>query len=67
ADRLLATRLGTAAAALVADGVSGVMVAARGEGTKPVPLAEVAGKVKMVPGDHAWIDTARQLGTGLGD
>ncbi|MDR1712357.1 MAG: 6-phosphofructokinase [Propionibacteriaceae bacterium] len=67
ADRLLATRLGTAAAELVADGVSGVMVAARGQGTEAVPLTEVAGKVKMVPADHDWIKTARQVGTGLGD
>jgi 6-phosphofructokinase 1 len=67
ADRLLATKLGTAAAGLVADGVSGVMVAARGEGTEPVPLTEVAGKLKLVPPDHDWIKTARQVGTGLGD
>jgi 6-phosphofructokinase 1 len=66
-DRLLATRLGTAAAELVAEGIGGVMVAARGEGTEPVPLAEVAGKTKYVPPDHEWIQTARQVGTGLGD
>ncbi|WP_263731885.1 6-phosphofructokinase [Cellulomonas sp. SG140] len=67
ADRLLATRLGAAAADLVATGEFGVMVAARGEGTEAVPLAEVAGKVKLVPTDHAWIAAARQVGTGLGD
>ncbi len=70
ADRLLASRLGTAAADLVARGEygeRGLMVAARGDGTEPVPLEEVAGKVKLVPADHAWVQTARQLGTGLGD
>ncbi|MCW3159004.1 6-phosphofructokinase [Micropruina sonneratiae] len=67
ADRLLATRLGTAAADLVADGEFGVMVAARGDGTQPVPLKEVAGKVKLVPADHEWITAARKVGTGLGD
>lgn len=67
ADRLLATRLGAAAADLVANGEFGVMVAARGEGTEAVPLSEVAGKVKLVPTDHAWIAAARQVGTGLGD
>lgn len=67
ADRLLATRLGAAAADLVAAKEFGYMVAARGEGTVPVPLAEVAGKVKLVPTDHAWIAAARQVGTGLGD
>ena len=38
-DRLLATRLGSAGAQLVADGEFGVMVAARGEDTAAVPLA----------------------------
>ena len=67
ADRLLATRLGTAAADLVAAGEFGYMVAARGDGTEPVPLKEVAGKVKLVPTDHDWITAARKVGTGLGD
>ena len=67
ADRLLATRLGTACADLIHKGVFGVMVAARGEGTEPVPIAEVAGKVKTVPLDHSWIESARRVGTCLGD
>ena len=67
ADRLLASRLGTAAADLVAQDQYGLMVAARGEGTQPVELEKVAGKLKLVPPDHAWVQTARQLGTGLGD
>jgi len=67
ADRLLATRIGAAAADLVAAGEFGVMVAARGEGTEPVPLSEVAGKVKTVPVDHEWVAAARKVGTGLGD
>ena len=67
ADRLLGTRLGAAAADLVAQGQYGFMVAARGDGTEPVPLAEVAGKVKLVPPDHDWIAAARKVGTGLGD
>ena len=36
ADRVLATRLGDAGAQYVADGIFGVMVAARGDGTAPV-------------------------------
>ncbi len=67
ADRFLATRLGTAAADLVAERKFGVMVAARGEGTKPVPLEEIVGKRKVVPLDHPWIASARALGTCLGD
>lgn len=67
ADRLLATRIGAAAADLVAAGEYGLMVAARGEGTEPVPLSEVAGRVKLVPPDHEWVAAARKVGTGLGD
>jgi 6-phosphofructokinase 1 len=67
ADRLLATRLGSAAADLINEGVFGVMVAARGDSTEPVPLEKVAGKRKNVPPDHAWVETARRVGTCLGD
>jgi 6-phosphofructokinase 1 len=67
ADRLLATRLGSAATDLINEGVFGVMVAARGDGTEPVPLEKVAGKRKEVPPDHSWVETARRVGTCLGD
>ena len=67
ADRILATRLGTACADLINQGRFGVMVAARGDDTAPVPLEEVAGKRKSVPRDHSWIQTARRLETCLGD
>ncbi len=67
ADRILATRLGTACADLINEGTFGVMVAARGEETEPVPLEKVAGKRKAVPPDHHWVATARRLGTCLGD
>ncbi len=67
ADRILATRLGSAAADLIAEGVFGVMVAARGDGFEPVPLEKVAGKRKIVPVDHSWVKTARNVGTCLGD
>ncbi len=67
ADRLLATRLGTAAAHLIQDGVFGVMVAARGDRAEPVPLEQVVGRRKVVPLDHPWVQTARDLGVSLGD
>jgi 6-phosphofructokinase 1 len=67
ADRLLATRLGSAGADLISEGVFGVMVAARGEGTEPVPLEQVAGKRRPVPPDHPWVLAARHVGTCLGD
>lgn len=66
-DRLLATRLGAAAADAAAAGQFNVMVAARGDGTELVPLAEVAGVLKSIPLDHPWITAARQVGTSLGD
>ncbi len=67
ADRLLATRLGTACAGLINQNVFGVMVAARGSDTVPVPLEDVVGKRKTVPLDHDWIQTARDIGVCLGD
>lgn len=66
-DRLLATRLGTSCTALINKGIYGVMLAARGESVKPVPLEDVAGKRKTVPLDHIWIKSARGVGTCLGD
>jgi 6-phosphofructokinase len=66
-DRILATRLGTACAALIHEGVSGVMLAARGEEAETVSLDQVVGKIKTVPLDHPWIESARRVGTSLGD
>ncbi len=66
-DRMLATRLGTACAEYIEQGIYGIMVASRGEDTKPVPLKKVVGMKKTVPPDHKWIKTARAVGTCLGD
>lgn len=67
ADRILATRLGTAAADLIAKKHYGVLVASRGDGTRPIPIEEAAGKVKTVPPDHPLILSARRVGTNFGD
>jgi 6-phosphofructokinase 1 len=67
ADRLLATRLGTACADLISEDASGVMVAARGEGAEAMPLEDIAGRKKLVPLDHPWVTSARRVGTNLGD
>jgi 6-phosphofructokinase 1 len=67
ADRLLATRLGSACAEFIHQDRFGVMVASRGEGVEAVPLQQVAGRRKPIPIDHPWIDTARSVGTSLGD
>jgi ATP-dependent phosphofructokinase / diphosphate-dependent phosphofructokinase len=66
ADRLLATRLGNAAADLVAAGQFGCMVAAIGDETRAVPLTDVAGKRRTVPIDHPLVIAAQHVGTCLG-
>lgn len=67
ADRLLGTTLGTMAAKAILDEQFGVMVAARGYGAKLVPLKSVAGFKKLVSMNHPWIESARIVGTNLGD
>ncbi len=66
-DRLLATRLGTACVGYIEQDIYGIMVAARGESTEPVPLAQVVDQRKTVPLDHPWVDSARRVGTSFGD
>lgn len=67
ADRALATRLGTAAARLIHQNETGILVAARGDGTEAVPLESTAGRKKLVPPDHPWVKAARHVGTAFGD
>ncbi len=67
ADRVLSTKLGTACVRLIEEGVFGVMVAVQGRRVVTVPLKEVVNTRKVVPLDHAWIESARSVGTCLGD
>jgi len=67
ADRMLATRLGTACTEYLHKEKFGIMVAAKGETTEAVPLEKVAGVKKLVPLDHDWVKSARAVGTSLGD
>ncbi len=67
ADRLLATQLGTAATDSIAEGKTGVMIAARNGEAVQVPLKKIAGNRKSVPLDHPWIESARRLGIEFGD
>jgi 6-phosphofructokinase 1 len=48
-DRILATRFGSRAADLVAEGGFGRMVALRGDEVADVPLAEAVADLKLVP------------------
>ena len=64
----LADRYGLALEAVMRDdGVHGVMVSVKGDNCVPVGLAEVAGKLRRVPLDHPWIESARLVGTCLGN
>jgi 6-phosphofructokinase len=67
ADRILSTCFGTRAAELVLEGRFGNMVAKRGEQYVAVPLAEVAGKKRLVTLDHPWVNSAREVSTCMGD
>jgi len=67
ADRVLATRLGTACADFIAKGVFGTLVAARGDDVEAVPLKDIVGKLKYVPPDHPWLTCARRVGICMGD
>lgn len=66
-DRLLASKLGSAATDLIEKEQYGVLVASQGDGYVPLPLEDVVGRRKTVPPDHEWIATARRLGICLGD
>ena len=66
-DRLLGSMIGGSTAALIAEGMSGVMVSVKGQATKPVKLETVVNKRRTVPADHLWVKTARRVGTCLGD
>jgi len=67
ADRVLATRLGSACIEYVEKGQFGIMVAARGDRFEAVPLKDVVGKKHIVPVDHPWVLSARRVNTCLGD
>ena len=66
-DRVLCTRLGATAARFIKEKTFGVMVGMVGGQCVPVPLAEVAGKLKSVPVDCDEIKAARQIGSSFGD
>ena len=66
-DRLLCTLMGTKAAELLAEGTYNVMVSLKNGQCVPVPLENVAGKKKLVPIDHDWVQSARLTGICMGD
>ncbi|HXG11444.1 MAG TPA: ATP-dependent 6-phosphofructokinase [Gemmataceae bacterium] len=66
-DRILATRFGTHAAELLAQGKYNRMVCLKGSEVTSVPIELVAGKLKLVPPDHPLLRAARRVGTNFGD
>jgi len=66
-DRVLATRFGGAAVALLQRGVFGKMVANNPPDIVPIPLADVVGRTKTVPLDYDLLKTARSIGVSFGD
>lgn len=66
-DRVLATQLGAAAARLIREKQYGFMCASIHGEIVPVPLEEVAGKLKKVPADCPAIGYARDIGVSFGN
>ncbi|MBI5881583.1 MAG: 6-phosphofructokinase [Elusimicrobia bacterium] len=66
-DRLLATRLGSAAVRLVAEGKFNRMVALRTPRIVSIPLTQAIKRLKTVPLDHDTITSARAMGISFGD
>ncbi len=67
ADRILASRLGSAAVDRVVGRRWNRMVAIRRDRVTDVALSRIAGKVKHVPRGHELIGMARSVGTAFGD
>ncbi|AGL01433.1 6-phosphofructokinase [Desulfoscipio gibsoniae] len=66
-DRILATRYGTGAVNLIAEGQFGSMVCLKGQNIKSAPLEQAIGESHTVPVDGELVRVARQLGICLGD
>lgn len=65
-DRNLSTRMGGHATELIANGQFGRMIALCGDDISSVPLAEVAGKLKLVTEDHDLVIQGRRMGVCFG-
>jgi len=65
-DRNLSTSFGATAAAMVASGQFGQMVAYQGGSFTSIELSEVANKTRTVPLSNRLLQSARALGTSFG-
>lgn len=66
-DRVLSSRFGAAAAQMILDKDYGNMVGMKNGEIVRIPLADVAGKLKMVDPDSSIIKEAKALGISFGD
>ncbi|MCI5622435.1 6-phosphofructokinase [Anaerostipes sp.] len=66
-DRMIASRVGAAAAKLILNKEYGYMVALIDGETKKIPLEEIAGKLKYVNPDCKMIQEAKLMGISFGD
>ncbi len=66
-DRILSTRIGSAAAKMIMKDEYGYMVGIVNGKTRKVPLEECAGKLKMVTSDAQEIKDAKRIGISFGD
>jgi len=66
-DRVISSRLGAAAGEFIMKGKFGIMVGIKNNKIVPVPLEDVAGKLKMVDPDDPIIKEAKSLGICFGD
>ena len=66
-DRVISSRLGAAAAELIIKEQYGYMAAIKNGEIVPVPLSEVAGKLKVVDPNSSIIKEAKALGICFGD
>ncbi len=66
-DRALATAMGTEAVKLMIAGEYNRMASMKAGEITSVPLEAVAGKTRKVPAGHPLIESARMVGTCLGD
>jgi ATP-dependent phosphofructokinase / diphosphate-dependent phosphofructokinase len=65
-DRILASRFGATAANMIADKDFGKMVTQRNCEITSIPLAEVAGKTRLVDPNNPLLIKAREMGTSFG-
>ena len=66
-DRVVATRLGAAAGRMILEGKYGCMAAFKNNEIMPVPLKEVAGRLKTVDPKSDIIREARDMGISFGN